>query len=183
MGRVLLDLAVSLDGFICGPNGEDHGLNNWFFDGNAVNGQVVAESTATTGAIIMGRRAYAIGEQYGGYEDSPYQAANFVLTHQAPAQPAKGAENFVFVTDGIASALRQAQAAAGAKTIAIGGGANVAQQYLAAGLVDEIQLHVIPILLHNGIRLFATGSAPVQLELLRVIEAPGATHLKYRVVR
>jgi dihydrofolate reductase len=96
----------------------------------------------------------------------------------------EGGTKFTFVADGIESALEQARAAAGAKDVLIGGGAEVAQQYLAAGLIDELQLHVVPILLGSGTRLFdnASGAALPALESTRVIESPGVTHLRYRVL-
>jgi dihydrofolate reductase len=97
----------------------------------------------------------------------------------------QGGTTFTFVTDGIEAALEQAQEAAGDKNVAVGGGANVAQQYLNAGLLEELQLHVVPVLLGNGVRLFADnrGSGPVGLECTRVIESPAVTHLRYRVVK
>lgn len=96
----------------------------------------------------------------------------------------KGGTTFTFVTDGIGSALEQAKAAANGKDVALGGGASVAQQYLAAGLIDEVQLHLIPLLLGDGARLFDNlQGADVRLEPVRAVEAPGVTHLKYRIVR
>jgi dihydrofolate reductase len=111
----------------------------------------------------------------------------FVLTHHAREPLTLSDTTFTFVTDGIESALEQARAAAGDKDVAIGGGGNVAQQYLAAGLVDELQLHVVPILLGDGIRVFgdggALGSDHIHLEPIRVIDSPAVTHLRYRVVK
>ena len=107
-----------------------------------------------------------------------------MLTHHArePLQM-QGGTTFTFVTDGIESALEQAHEAAGGKDVALGGGADVAQQYLATGLIDELQIHVVPILLHDGARLFENlGKADVKLEPVRTVEAPGVTHLKYRVL-
>jgi dihydrofolate reductase len=109
----------------------------------------------------------------------------FVLTHheREPLQK-QGGTTFNFVTDGIESALEQARAASGGKDIALGGGADVAQQYLAAGLIDELNLNVVPILLGSGTRLFDNlDGIGVSPELARVIDAPGVTHLKYRFVR
>jgi dihydrofolate reductase len=184
MGKVLLDMAISLDGFIAGPNNADVGLYNWYFAPAPRSAAVIDELVATIGAIIMGRQTYETGDASDGFADDPYTAARFVLTHQPPAKIAKGAESFVFVTDGIASALQQAQAAAGTKVVAIGGGAGVAQQYLRAGLVDEIQLHVIPKLLGHGLRLFEHHtSEAIQLECTRVIESTGVTHVTYKVVK
>ncbi len=155
MTKIVLDMAVSLDGFISGPHGEDHGLHNYFFSPSGVIGEVVQEGIKNTGTIIMGRRTYEIGAaQPDGYADDPYQVPTFVLTHHVLEKVAKGAEAFIFVTDGIESALAQAKAVAGDRDVVVGGGANIAQQYLNAGLVDEIQIYLVPILLGNGLRLF-----------------------------
>ena len=109
----------------------------------------------------------------------------FVVTHHTRGPVTKqGGTTFTFVTDGIESALGQAREAAGGKDVALGGGANVAQQYLKAGLIDELQLHVVPVLLGGGARLFDNlAGAPVELECTRAVEAPGVTHLTYRVRR
>jgi dihydrofolate reductase len=184
MGKVLLDMAISLDGFIAGPNNSDGGLYNWYFAPAEPSAVVIDELIKSIGAIIMGRQTYQTGDEADGFAEDPYTAARFVLTHQLPQKVGKGAETFTFVTDGVESALRQAQTAAGEKVVAIGGGANVAQQYLRAGLVDEIQLHLIPKLLGDGLRLFerhATGS--IELEQTRLIESRGVTHIKYSVVK
>jgi dihydrofolate reductase len=118
-------------------------------------------------------------------DDPPFGVPVFVLTHHPRETVTKqGGTSFTFVTDGIEAALDQARAAAGEKDVAIAGGASVAQQYLKAGLLDEIQIHVAPVLLGDGVRLFEDlGAEPAQLELTRVIDSPAATHLKYRVVK
>jgi dihydrofolate reductase len=118
-------------------------------------------------------------------DDPPFRHPVFVLTHH-PREPVakQGGTTFTFVTDGIESALEQARAAAGGKDVAIGGGANVAQQYLRAGLLDEFQIHLVPILLRDGVRLLEDlGSGEIELEKTRAIDAPGVTHLSYRVVK
>ena len=105
-------------------------------------------------------------------------------TTLASRSPRRAARRFTFVTDGIESALEQAREAAGGKDVALGGGASVAQQYLQAGLIDEMQLHVVPVLLGAGTRLFENlGDAKIGLECIRVVEAPGVTHLRYRVTK
>jgi dihydrofolate reductase len=109
----------------------------------------------------------------------------FILTHHAreTVTYANGT-SFTFVTDGIESALQQARAAAGDKAVSIGGGADVARQYLAAGLIDEIELHVVPVLLGGGVRLFdRLGGSPPLLELTRVVDSPTVTHLRYGAIR
>jgi len=143
MAKVILDMAMSLDGFISGPNGEDHGLRDYFFSPAGPTAEVIEEGFRTTGTILMGRRAYDNGAAQDGFAENPYQVPTFILTHHLPEQPAKGAESFVFVTDGIESALEQARAVTGDRHIVIGGGANIAQQYLHAGLLDEIQIHLV----------------------------------------
>jgi dihydrofolate reductase len=177
-------MAMSLDGFIAGPNDEDQGLHNYFFSPSGPTREVIEEGFKTTGTIIMGRRSYDIGAAQDGFADNPYQVPTFILTHRVPQKPAKGAESFVFVTDGIESALEQAKAVTGDRDVVIGGGANIAQQYLKAELLDEIQIHLIPILLGEGIRLFDhIGADQIELEQTRVIESNGATHLKFHVRR
>jgi dihydrofolate reductase len=143
-----------------------------------------------TGATVMGRRMFSGG--HGPWEDDPnadawwgddppFHHPVFILTHHAREPVTKqGGTTYTFVTDGIRSALEQARAAAGDKDVAIAGGANVAQQYLAAGLVDELLLHVVPVLLGGGVRLF-DDQPPGTLERTRVLEGPsGVTHLQYR---
>jgi len=145
---------------------------------------VIGEGFKTTGAIVMGRRAYDVGAQQDGFADNPYQVPTFVLTTEVPKQVTKGAEAFVFVTDGIESALKQAKAAAGDREVVIGGGANTAQQFLKAGLVDEIYIHLVPVLFGAGLRLFEhLGPDKVELESTRVIAAIDANHLRFRVVK
>jgi dihydrofolate reductase len=214
MPRLTLDISMSLDGFIAGPNqtleqplgegGEQ--LHEWAFaaqawreahgmDGGETNidNDIVEEGLARTGATVMGRRMFSGGS--GPWEDDPnadawwgdeppFHHPVFVLAHHArePLQK-EGGTTFTFITDGIEAALEQARAAAGDDDVAVAGGADVVQQYLGAGLLDEIQLHVVPVLLGDGVRLFdgAVPDAPRALERTGVIESPtGATHLKFR---
>jgi dihydrofolate reductase len=132
----------------------------------------------------MGRRAFAMGDPddyVGNYE---FQVPIFVLTHAAPAKPPKQDERltFTFVTSGIESAIRQAKAAAGPRDVTVVGGASTFQQVLNAGLADELQLDVRPVLLGAGLRLFDNlQQAPLALEPIRVVELPGFTHLAFRV--
>jgi dihydrofolate reductase len=181
VGKVILDMAMSLDGFAAGPNGEDRGLNDWFFSPAGRSREIIEESIASTGAIVMGRRAYGVGDDAEGFSDTPYDAAHFVLTSKPPASTPKGNVSFTFVTDGIDSALEQARAAAGARNVAIGGGPSTAQGFVGAGVLDEIQVHLIPVLLGEGIRLFGRAGRRLNLAPIRVVEAPDATHLRYRV--
>jgi len=169
---------------------EAHGMEG----GEAnVDSEIVAEGLATRGATVMGRRMFSGGE--GPWEDDPnadawwgdeppFHHPVFVLTHHEREPVEKqGGTTFTFVTDGIESALEQARAAAGDKDVTVAGGADVVQQYLAAGLFNEIQLHVAPVVLGDGVRLFdgAVPDAPRALERIQVVEAPsGVTHVKYR---
>jgi dihydrofolate reductase len=118
-------------------------------------------------------------------DDPPFHHPVFILTHH-PREPVtkEGGTTFTFVTDGIESALEQARAAAGDKDVAVGGGADVAQQYLKAGLLDELQIHIVPVLLGGGVRLFDNlDPDDVELEVTGVIESPAVTHVRYRVVK
>ena len=154
---------------------------------------IIDEAIEATGAVIMGRKMFSGGE--GPWEDDPnpegwwgddppFHVPVFVLTHHArEPKPMEGGTTFNFVTDGIEAALEQARAAAGEKNVAIAGGANVVQQYLKAGLLDEMQIHVAPILLGGGVRLFEdhAGAQPLEVEATRVVQSPAVTHLRYRV--
>jgi dihydrofolate reductase len=170
---------------------ERHGL-----EGGETNAdsELLEESMAGTGATLMGRRMFSGGA--GPWEedpnadgwwgaDPPFRMPVFVLTHHARETVTKqGGTSFTFVTDGIESALEEARAAAEEKDVAVAGGANVAQQYLNAGLLDELQIHVAPLLLGGGVRLFDNVDAErVRLEGTKAIESPAVTHLRYRVVK
>jgi dihydrofolate reductase len=210
MGKVSVDISISLDGFVAGPNpslenplGEGgERLHDWVLALEAwrkvhgleggettASSELVEESLASTGAYLMGRKMFSGGEgpweddpNSGGWwgEDLPFVGPVFVLTHH-PREPltSKG-KTMTFVTDGLDSALAQAREAAGAKNVAVAGGADVIQQVLAAGELDELQVNVAPVLLGGGTRLF-DGGGQQAIELVRVVEAPGVTHLKYRV--
>jgi dihydrofolate reductase len=169
---------------------ERHGLEG---GEENVDSEIVDETVARAGATVMGRRMFSGGagpwendpnaDAWWG-DDPPFHHPVFVLTHHArPAQPKQGGTTFTFVTEGIEAALDQAREAAGDKDVQVAGGAQVAQQYLRAGLLDEVHLHVAPVLLGGGVRLF-DGDTAGTLERTRVIESPsGVTHLRYRVVR
>jgi dihydrofolate reductase len=187
MGKVVIDMSMSLDGYIAAPNdnadqgmGEDGmRLHNWMFDDPSVFERLYGDLVKETGAVIIGRRTYdnAI-KDWGGkgpLEDVPC----FVVTHR-PVEDADPV--FTFVTDGIEPALAQAQEAAGDKRIGLMG-ANLDQQFLAAGLVDEIRIHVVNVLLGDGRRLFDRLPERVELEQTGVSETDGVAHLEYRVVR
>jgi dihydrofolate reductase len=157
---------------------------------HTADAEVADEVVQGVGAHIMGRRMFGGGdgpwdETWKGWwgEDPPFHAPVFVLTHHAREPLSmEGGTTFTFVTDGIASALEQARAAAGGKDVAIAGGASAVQQYLAAGLLDEIYLHIVPVILGAGERLLQDVGDPT-LEPVKVVASPAATHVKYRVVR
>jgi dihydrofolate reductase len=169
---------------------ERHGLSGGETNGDA---EVVEESLAAVGATVMGRRMFSGGS--GPWEDDPnadgwwgddppFRHPVFILTHHPRETVTKqGGTRFTFVTEGIEAALEQARQAAGEKDVAVAGGANVVQQYLAAGLLDELQIHVVPVLLGGGVRLFADGADTLGLENIRAIQSPSVTHLKYRVLK
>jgi dihydrofolate reductase len=188
MGKVTVDMSMSLDGFIAGPNGEPRRLHDWFFppSGSVTAGdaEVIDESIKSTGAIVMGRRAYDQGDEVDGFVGSPYKVEHLVLTHDVPENVAEGEMTFTFVTNGIESAIERAKTAAGDRNVVVGGGASIAQQCIRAGLIDEIQIHLVPVLLSDGIRLFEhLGTEHIELERTRVIKTPFATHLRFRVVK
>ena len=173
------------------PHGRSGGTTNR-------DSEVLEEALRSPGAVVMGRGMFGGGEGPWGEDEAwgeepwegwwgdepPFHKPVFVLTHHDRAPLIKGETTFTFVTDGIESALEQARAAAGDKDVALGGGASVAQQYLEAGLLDEFQIHIAPVLLGGGVRLFENlGPEHIELECTRVIESPAVTHLKYRVVK
>jgi dihydrofolate reductase len=203
--KVVADITMSVDGFVTGPDdapGRGLGergecLHNWVMGGPwhyddegrrfsplAADAAVLAETIGSIGAGIIGRRMFDVTGGWGGSPPGGPDARYFVLTHSVPQDWAGRDSPFTFVTDGIASALEQARAAAGGKDVGIGGGANVIQQFLAAGLVDELRLHLAPVLLGAGKRLFGQlGDRTIELERTRTVESPYATHLFFTVRR
>jgi dihydrofolate reductase len=208
---VKVHITVLVDGYVAGPNqslenplGEGAGsLHDWAFalrafrephgmDGGEVNAStpVVEESLANVGAEIRGRGKFGGGpgpwssDPWAGWwgEEPPFHMPVFVLTHHEREPLTLSDTTFTFVTDGIESALDQARTAAAGKDVVIGGGADVINQYLAAGLVGELELHIVPVVLGGGARLFERLGPDLKLEQVRAIDAPGVTHLKYRVV-
>ena len=183
MAKVLLGMAMSLDGFVEDRHG---GVDRLYPDLAALRqSEVLQEQIRTTGAVVMGRRAYDMAQgDFTGYE---FQVPIFVLTHRAPERAARGENDrlrFTFVGDGIESAIAQARAAAGEKYVVVVGGTSTAQQCLNAGLVDELEVAVRPVLLGAGLRLFEHLDVErIALELIRVTESPTATDLRYRVVK
>jgi dihydrofolate reductase len=213
MSKVRFNIAMSLDGFVAGPNQSVENplgiggmrLHDWAFalaawrkphglEGGEVNAstRVVEESLENVGAVLMGRNMF--GGQPGPWNDDdswngwwgenpPFHTPVFVLTHHPRRPlPMQGGTTFTFVTDGIESALEQAMEAARSKDVVLAGGASIAQQYLGARLIDEVNISLVPLFLRGGERLFDNlGAADLELEQIRAIEAPGVTHLKYRL--
>jgi dihydrofolate reductase len=189
MGKVSFNISMSLDGYINGPDvtpeqGLGRGgefLHEWVFNGNERNREVLESGLEGIGAIICGRRTYDLSIQWWG-ADGPtgeLRLPVFVLTHDAPEDVPDGSV-YTFVTSGIEDALAHAEAAAEGKGIAVGGGALTFRQYLAAGLVEEIGINLVPVLLGSGTPLFEEGEQ-ARLELVEAIGTPLATHLRYRV--
>lgn len=199
MSKVRFDISMSLDGYIAGP---DDGVGNGLGDGGerlhewgtglrswreahgyeggeeGIDSDVMAEAFADSGAIIIGRRMFDIAEEPWG-DEPPFHMPVFVVTHRPREPLAKdGGTTFHFVTDGIEATLEQAREAAGDKDVAIGGGANVIQQYLAAGLVDEFQLHIVPVLMGGGVPLFE-GLGRREFEKTRELASPAVTHMRF----
>jgi dihydrofolate reductase len=182
MGKVYLDMAMSLDGFISGPNGKDGGLHDWYFSPSGDAEFVKQELLDTMGAMILGRRAFGSAPEADGF-DTPYKVPHFILTHTARESIPRGGMEFIFVTEGIERALAKAKAVAGDKDVCIAGGANTAQQFLSAGLLDELQIHLVPVLIGGGLRLFDVLPESIKLEKTRVLESSGVTHLRFRLVK
>ncbi len=195
MGIVGTGFSMSLDGFIADPHGDVGGLFAWYDDGDitytypggmvvtpsAASAQVIRETVENTGAIVSGRALFDIAKGWGGRH--PIDVPVFVVTHEIPRDWDYPNAPFTFVTDGVESAIAQAQAVAGDKNIGLAG-ANVAQQAIRAGLVDEITVELVPLLLGQGIRFFDhLGEQPIALEQIGLVEAPGVTHLRFRVVK
>jgi dihydrofolate reductase len=215
MAKLVLDISMSLDGFVAGPNltleqplgeggerlhewvvplaswREPHGLPG---GETGPDDDLFAEGIRETGAVIMGRRMFSGGE--GPWEDDPkadgwwgddppFHKPVFVLTHHArETENKQGGTTYTFVTEGPEAALEQARAAAGDKDVLLAGGANVAQEFLKGGLLDELEIHLPPVLLGGGVRLFdQLGPDPIELEVTRVIASPSVTHLRFRVVK
>ncbi|WP_163583194.1 dihydrofolate reductase family protein [Gracilibacillus saliphilus] len=201
MGKVILDISMSLDGFIAGVNdnqkqplGEGGELiQNWLFSGDqpsryneffklsAINKEIFDGPVPMTGAMVVGRRTFDIVNGWGGshpIQDVPI----FIVTHEAPVSYVEDKTSFTFVTSGVEDAIVQAKEAANGKNVSIGT-ASIAQQCIKAGLLDEMHLHVAPILMGKGIRLFdQIGSEQIKLEPQEVTDGSNVTHLKYKLL-
>jgi dihydrofolate reductase len=203
MNKVVFNMTVSLDGYVAGPNDNpENGLGdcgevlfNWYFNGDTEvymsegvpplkvskqSAEILKDGISTIGAGIWGRRTFDIAHAWGGH---PPGSPAFIVTHNVPQEWVYEGSPFTFITDGVESAIRQAKEAAGDKNVVVCT-ASILQQCLNAGLVDEIHLDVAPLLLGRGVRLFDhLNIKPAELERIRVVEAPGVTHLGYRVMK
>ena len=203
MGKVVFNITMSLDGFVAGPNDSpDKGLGdggdalfNWCFSGDtevrlsegtpvlkvsAQSAKLLQEAVETYGAGVWGRKTFDIARAWGGH---PPGSPAFIVTHTVPKEWVYAGSPFTFVTDGVESAIRQARNAAGDKDVVVCT-ASILQQCLNLGLMDEINIDVAPLLLGKGVRLFDHLSIePIELERIRVIEAPGVAHLGFRIVK
>lgn len=203
MGKVVFNMTMSLDGFVAGPNDNpDNGLGDggealfkWYFSGDtevaisdgtpvlkvsAQSAEILKEAFTTYGAGVWGRKTFDIARAWGGH---PPGEPCFIVTHSVPQEWVKEGSPFIFVTDGVESAIRQAKKAAGDKDVVVCT-ASILQQCLNLGLMDEIHVDVVPLLLGNGVRLFDhLHIEPIELESIRVVAAPGVTRLGFRVVK
>jgi dihydrofolate reductase len=197
MSKVLIQMSMSLDGYVAGPNDSDVNglgdggqvLHQWLFAGGApgdgltgADQEVFDDLRGGIGAMVSGRRLYDITH---GWEGSHPLGSlpTFVVTRSVPDVIPAGVTPFTFVTDGVASAVAQAKAAAAGKNVYVIGGASIDQQLLDAGLVDELRIDVVPVLLGGGTRLFGElRNAPVELEQIKVTSSKAVTHLRYRVL-
>ena len=200
MGKVIAEFTMTLDGFIAGPNDEVDRIFRWYSSGDTefpvpgssmvfkisrASAELLQATWGTIGAIVTGRRDFDVSGAWGG--QPPLNVPTFIVTHRIPQEwvgyPLGKGSPFTFVTDGVESAVAQARQAAGDKNVGIGG-STITQQCLQAGLLDAIHLHLVPILLGAGIRLFDhLGPDPIDLESTGVIEGTGVTHLHFRVVK
>lgn len=193
MSKVVFDISMSLDGFITAANrrsdeplgkgGEQ--LHQWAFGQDERNSKLIQDAVANLGAVITGKRNYVDSLPWWGANGptGPARRPVFVLTHNVPNDvPENGV--YTFVTGGVARVLEEAKATAAGKVVTIMGGADIGQQFIKAGLVDEISIHLVPVLFGSGTRMFDhLGDEHIQLETIDVIETPAATHFRFRVVR
>lgn len=196
MGKVGTGFSMSLDGFIADPEGNVGPLFDWYFGGDTeytvpsgrmtlkvsqASAELLREAYEKIGVLVVGRRHFDHASGWGGRH--PMDVPVFVVTHTVPQKWTYEGSPFTFVTDGVERAVERASAAAGDKDVGVGG-ADVAQQAIRAGLVDEIGVELVPVLLGEGVRFFDNlGPDPIKLERTRMIEAPGVTHLRFRVVK
>lgn len=200
MTRISANISMSLDGYIAGDNDStekplgDNGevLHRWIYeleswrkahglDGGASgpSSDVIAESMEDVGAVVLGRRMFDFGETYWG-DDPPFHAPVFVVTnHPRSSEAKKGGTSYTFVTDGLEAALDAAAETAGESRVHVAGGADIIRQSIASGRLDELQIHLVPVLLGGGKRLFEASHPPIHLKIDRLIATPDVTHIRY----
>ncbi|MDQ6641978.1 MAG: dihydrofolate reductase family protein [Actinomycetota bacterium] len=196
MTSVTCDLSVSVDGFVAGPRQTQDNplgeggmrLHEWHFDATGEDQRIIEEWQGAPGAYVMGRNMFGPGRgawdlDWRGWwgDEPPYGVPVFVLTHHEREPLTMGATTFHFVTDGVEGALEQARHAAADRPVAVSGGASTVNQFLAHGLIEELHLHIAPVVLGAGERLF-DGLPQLELEPVQVVASPLVTHLKYRVL-
>lgn len=204
MGKVIFQNSVSLDGFVAGPNdSRENGLGDggdilfdWYGNGDTAlplpgtdmvfqvsraSADLLKEEWRDLGAGVAGRRLFDIADGWGG--KPPGGGPSFIVTHKPAPEWMYEGSPYTFVTDGVESAVAQAQQAAGDRIVSISS-ANIAQQCIRAGLLDEVHVDLVPALLGGGVRLFDNlGETPINMEIMRVVEGKGVTHLRYRIVK
>jgi dihydrofolate reductase len=189
MGKVIADVSISLDGFMAGPHisaenpmGEGgHRLHEWLFNSRSseVDSAVAKDVSAGIGAVVIGRRTFDVG--YDAWDQqTPYPVPTFVVTHRAKADLHTKTGTFTFITEGPASAVKMAQVAAGDRNVAVMGG-GITQELLRSGLIDELHIHMIPVILNGGLRLFEhLGPDRIELEISSTVPSAQVTHVVYR---
>jgi dihydrofolate reductase len=189
MTNVEVDISMSIDGFVTGPNLDEHPglgeggriLHDWLGDDDGEGRRIIDAAFASAGSVVTSRKVFDLT---GGWGDDPlYRMPVFVVTHRPHEVLVKGATTFTFVTSGIDAAITEAAATAGDRKVHVMGGASIVQQALAAGLVDSLHLHVAPVLLGAGTALFEHLGGPIPLERTEVVESRYATHLRFRVLK
>ncbi|MET0725003.1 MAG: dihydrofolate reductase family protein [Leifsonia sp.] len=194
MSDVFVDITMAVDGHVAGPDvGRDHPLgvggerlHEWLFgsDGrppSAEDTAVAAELFDGTGAFVMGRRTFDVGIDLWG-PDGAFGVPTFVVTHAPHPDVVRGPTTFRFITTGLTDAIAAARSAAADRNVAVMGGADIATQAIGSGLVDELRLHLVPVVLGSGARLFAPDGPRIELVHTRTIESSRAVHLRYRVL-
>lgn len=205
MSKIIFDSGISLDGFLAGDNrgpsnpmgGASEKIHTWMFNQKAFweylgmeggnedgpDGKLIRDTIARTGAFIMGKRMFEEGEVH--WPEDLYKADVYVLTHEKK-EPwiQKGTTTFYFINDGIESALEKAKKSANGKDIRIQGGADTIQQFLNAGLIDECIIHIAPVIIGSGIRLFdKIDKNRFDIEIIEVIHSSTVTHIRYKLTR
>lgn len=195
MGKVMAGFTMSLDGFVADPNDDVSLVFKWYSAGDVdfplpgtnrvfkisqASADYLTESWNTLGAIVTGRRDFDVSNAWGG--KALMDLPTFIVTHHPPQEWLHEGSPFTFVTEGVEAAIERARAAAGEKNVGVGG-TQIVQQALRAGLIDQIDIDLAPVLLGAGIRLFDNLPEPIELEIQRVVEGTSVTHISYRVVK